>query len=92
MEGLIEKEEKKKMIDNYLLVEYWLRLTTVTRLLTVVTTLSLRKEGVLALLVLRYFMRSMESNQPPFQTNCLTVYIRVLPAGLALAVCGWCGF
>lgn len=34
-----------------------LGLTTITRLLSIVTTLSLRKEGVLALLVLRHLMR-----------------------------------
>ena len=75
---------------THLLVEDGLGLTTVTRLLTVVTTLSLRSQRILALLVLgnlvgagrsRSFIRSHVG-------QCSDVrYLRVLPALLTLAVC-----
>lgn len=45
----------------YLFVENRLRLTTVTRLLTVVTAFTLREDGILALLVLRHFVGPMDN-------------------------------
>ena len=46
----------KNITTTHLLVEDGLRLTTVTRLLTVVTTLSLRGQRILALLVLGHLV------------------------------------
>ena len=49
-------EAYRKVTGPYLLVEDGLGLTTVTRLLTVVTTLSLRGQRILALLVLGHLV------------------------------------
>lgn len=72
------------MDGAYLLVEDGLGLTTVSRLLAVVTALTLRKERRLARLVLCHLMRS--------EVGCLRgvqisgkMDIRVLAAGLAVA-------
>ena len=74
---------------TYLLVEDGLSLTTVTGLLTVVTTLSLRGQRILALLVLGHLVgparRSKRSTPRPRHERSGDV--RVLPALLALAVC-----
>ena len=46
----------KNITTTHLLVEDGLGLTTVTRLLTIVTTLALRCQRILALLVLGHFV------------------------------------
>ena len=73
---------------THLLVEDGLSLTTVTGLLTVVTTLSLRGQRILALLVLGHLVgparRSKRSTPRPRHERSGDV--RVLPALLALAV------
>lgn len=52
-----------------LLVEHGLRLTTVTGLLAVVAPLALRKDRVLALLVLRYFMGAGDKKSSLFMVS-----------------------
>ena len=52
-----------------LLVEHRLRLTTVTRLLTVVTPLSLCEDRIFALLVLSHFVRADSSDKSSISTR-----------------------
>lgn len=67
---------------THLLVEDRLSLTTVTRLLAVVTALSLREERILALLVLRHFMGPVRiQSAPHFEiTHIVQTYVCFLHA------------
>ena len=70
--------KQERTSKTNLLMEDRLGLTTITRLLSIVTTLSLRKEGVLALLVLRHLMRPVaylisemiDQREPSQQHTC----------------------
>ena len=66
-------------------MEDGLGLTTITRLLPIVAALSLREQGVLALLVLRHLVRSVKTMRRSLIVDS-TVHIRMFFACFTLAV------